>query len=570
MKIHLLPVYSKCAAPDLLARVLRGRTLPEGIHLSEHQALTLEALETPGIQVVLNAAMTGDGKSLAAYLRPLIGAAEPDEVRPAILGLYPTIELTKDQAGQFTNYQNRFGRKLRHTTLWGDRLTELAGSEHGGRAHALIEVLKQHEVLLTNPDMFIRMLNYQFRPGIFTAQEIPYSVLTNFNLLLFDEFHLFSMPQFAAAATALVYAQEHDPRSAPKALFSSATQHPALLRLIERAGLKKQIIQGSYASPGAEPAALAGEYRQILYPADLHLHQLTGDQTIESWVREHLDLITAPWRGERARAAIIVSSVATAHRIAEWLKAELTSSPLKPGGWRVEEVTGHSHGSLKADIVVGTSTIDVGIDFDINLLIFEALNVGQFLQRLGRLGRCRWNGERFPSYTAHALISAKTPWVSARLIETLRERGVEDGGIVDRPDTLHAAVEASYPTEADFAPYVQRWGALQGYHLLHVLRHELREYGSDQSGYTSLADALEPRYTRLYNLKSLRPIRSRYYRLSKGGVYERPLLEEVLSFRGSSPFQVCLWDPTRPDPADQFQVYDLFFVLKATEWTPIS
>ncbi len=570
MQIRLLPVYSKYASPELLERVLRGRRLPDGIRLSEHQALTLEALETPGIQVILNTAMTGDGKSLAAYLRPFIGTADPDEVRPAILGLYPTIELSKDQTRQFREYQGRFDRILRHDTLWGDRLTQLAGEEYGGRAHILIELLKQHQVLLTNPDIFIRMMNYQYRPGIFTLQEIPYNVLINFNLLLFDEFHLFSMPQFASAATALVYAQEHDPRYAPKALFSSATQHPSLLRLTERAGLNKRVIEGVYAPPGADPASLVGEYRQILHPADLHLHQLTGDQTIETWVREHLDMITATWRdGRPARAAIIVSSLATAHRLAEWLKAELAAHSLKPGGWRVEEITGLSHGSLDADIVVGTSTIDVGIDFDINVLIFEALNAGQFLQRLGRLGRCRWSGESFSDYTAHAIISAKTPWVSARLVEALKERGVTDGAEVDRPDTLRAAVEAGYPTEADFAPYVQRWGALQGYHIVHTLRH-IRDYGQPESAYTSLADALEDRYAHLYGLKSLRPMKGRYYRLSKAEPQERQLLEEVLSFRGSSPFQVCLWDAMRPSPQDQFQVYDLFFVLKATEWTPIT
>ncbi len=571
MKIHLLPVFSKYAAPDLLERALRGRKLPDDIRLSEHQALTLEALETPGIQIVLNTAITGDGKSLAAYLRSLIGAAASNEAKPTILGLYPTIELSRDQTRQFLDYQSRFGTKLIYETLWGDKLTELAGDEYGGRAHALIELLGHNDALLTNPDIFIRMLNFQYKPGFFTRQEIPYKVLTNFTLLLFDEFHLFSMPQFAAAATALVYAQEQYLQHAPKALFSSATQHPALLKLIERVGLTKCVIKGSYAPPGADPATLADGYRQILHPADLHLHQLTGDQTAESWVREHLEVITGVWRdGGPSRAAIIVSSIATAHRIAEWLKAELAASPLKPGGWRVEEVTGLSHGSLEADIVVGTSTIDVGIDFDINLLIFEALNAGQFLQRLGRLGRCRWNGERFPNYTAHALISAKTPWVSAKLIEELGKRGVEDGGVADRPDTLRVAVEASYPSEADFAPYVRRWGALQGFHTLHVLRHELKEPGDTESAYTSVAEALEPRYAQLYGLNRMNSVAGRYYRLLKGGTVGQQQLEEVLSFRGSSPFQMCLWDATRPDPKDQFQVYDLFFVLKATEWAPIS
>jgi CRISPR-associated endonuclease/helicase Cas3 len=563
MHVHLLPVYSKYAEPDLLARVLHGRSLPESIRLSEHQARTLEELETPGVQIVLNIAMTGDGKSLAAYLPALLPGADP----ATILALYPTIELSKDQTRQFKDYQARFDKELRYDTLWGDRLTELAGPGRDGRAYALLDLLKHHDALLTNPDIFIRMLNYQYRSGVFTAQEIPYSVLTNFNLLLFDEFHLFSMPQFAAAATALVYAQEHDPNHPPRAIFSSATQHSALLQLIKRAGLQVRKVEGVYAPAGTDPASLAGAYRQILYPTDLHLHQLTGNQTIENWLREHLDLLTAAWQdGRSARAAIIVSSIASAHRIAEWLKAELAASALKPGGWRVEEVTGLSHGSLDADIVVGTSTIDVGIDFDINLLVFEALNAGQFLQRLGRLGRVHQDSERFPAYTAHALISAKTPWVSAHLSAAFKEAGVEDGGDVDRPDTLRAAVEASYPNEADFAPYVRRWAALQGYHILHNLR-SLHDYHQD-STHTSLINALEPRYAQLYNLNTMRSLAGRYFRLSqRGGKAGQLQLEEILSFRGSSPFQVCLWDPARAGSQDEFQTYDLLNLLKAMEWS---
>jgi CRISPR-associated endonuclease/helicase Cas3 len=567
MHIHLLPVYSKYAAPDLLARVLRGRTLPEGMRLSEHQALTLEALETPGIQVVLNTAMTGDGKSLAGYLPALLPGAD----RATILALYPTIELSKDQTSQFERYRRDFEARLRFDTLWGDKLTELAGPGRDGRAGALMEKLTHHEVLLTNPDIFIRMLNYQYRPGVFTAQEILYRVLTNFTLLLFDEFHLFSMPQFAAAAAALVYAQEYDPNHPPRALFSSATQHRSLLQLIKRAGLRTREIRGAYAPAGADPASLAGEYRQILYPADLHLHQLTGEQTIERWLREHLDVLTSAWQdGRSARAAIIVSSIASAHRIAQWLKAELGAHPGKPGGWSVEEVTGLSHGSLKADIVVGTSTIDVGIDFDINLLIFEALNAGQFLQRLGRLGRVHQGSALFPAYTAHALISAKTPWVSARLIEAFKQAGVEDGDPVDRPTTLRAAVEDSYPSEADFAPYVRRWAALQGYHIVHSLR-EQRDSRKEESPYTSIADPLEGRYAQLYGLNTMRSLTGRYFRLSKHSGKDGQLqLEEILSFRGSSPFQVCLWDPTRAGSSDEFQTYDLLSLLKMAEWAFVS
>ncbi|MFM6220405.1 MAG: hypothetical protein ACKPDM_08550, partial [Dolichospermum sp.] len=59
--IQLKPVYSQTVPiPD-------GVKLPDGWCLSWHQLETLKALQDPNIDVVFNTAMTGDGKSLAAY-----------------------------------------------------------------------------------------------------------------------------------------------------------------------------------------------------------------------------------------------------------------------------------------------------------------------------------------------------------------------------------------------------------------------------------------------------------------------------------------------------------------------
>jgi len=62
--ILLKPVYSRPAQT-----LPSGITLPAGWDgLSQHQVETYEALKDPTIDVVFNTAMTGDGKSLAAFL----------------------------------------------------------------------------------------------------------------------------------------------------------------------------------------------------------------------------------------------------------------------------------------------------------------------------------------------------------------------------------------------------------------------------------------------------------------------------------------------------------------------
>jgi CRISPR-associated endonuclease/helicase Cas3 len=76
--------------------------LPPGWTLSWHQAETLKALRDPDVDIVFNTAMTGDGKSLAAYLDVMQG----DGINA--IGLYPTNELARDQEMQVQDYIEQF------------------------------------------------------------------------------------------------------------------------------------------------------------------------------------------------------------------------------------------------------------------------------------------------------------------------------------------------------------------------------------------------------------------------------------------------------------------------------
>jgi CRISPR-associated endonuclease/helicase Cas3 len=576
MQLRLLPVYSKLAEPALVETALQGRRLPDDMRLSEHQVRTLMALEDPAIDVIVNTAMTGDGKSLAAYLRSLIGppraAIGDEDALGTVLSMYPTIELSRDQKRQFDKYQELFGHLLRAQEIWGAKLTELA--EGGNRSEALLHQLQTQEVILTNPDIFNSMINYTYHTRFFSAQEIPQMVVDFYGLYLFDEFHLFSMPQFASAMTALVYAQQRFAldriHRAPKAIFSSATQNEDLFSLIRAAGLRMMVIPGSYTSQEA-PAT----HRKILELVDFHLHQLTPEQTVENWVLKNLDVIERLWResGRRqARAAIIVSSIAVAHRLAKLLREHFATSPLKPGGLRVAEITGLHRGSVQDDIIVGTSTVDVGVDFDINLLIFEAANAGQFLQRLGRLGRYHHDREPMGPCQAHAIISGKTPWISAAIAKNLGEVGVNDGDEVERPQVFRDAIVASYLAENSFRPYLTRWAGLQGSHIIDQLRNQLREKGESTSRYEAFAARLETAYGQLFLKRAdFAPIRRRYWALKKDQRSGKQIRDAVLSFRGGSPFQVGYWDASEPETtAESFTTYDLFFIVQATRWERVS
>ncbi len=129
----------------------------------------------------------------------------------------------------------------------------------------------------------------------------------------------------------------------------------------------------------------------------------------ETWLKENSDLILAQFQQyPGSKGAIILNSIAAVKRLTVFFQ-----EIFKPYKLTVGENTGLSgkgikEQSLMADLVIGTSTIDVGVDFKINFLIFESSDAGNFIQRLGRLGRHEGyekNGQiiKFEKFTAFAL-----------------------------------------------------------------------------------------------------------------------------------------------------------------------
>lgn len=555
MWIRTLPVYSKLADPAQVPPEVAQR-LPEGWRLSQHQVETYRALTGGDAEVIFNTAMTGDGKSLAAYLPVLVHDYHA-------FGMYPTIELSRDQSRQFDSYCRDFRCQTTHLSLWGAEITRLT-EEHGfdpkRRGEWLISQFKNSNVILTNPDIFNLVMNYRYRTFIHNAIELPYSLGTGYDYFVFDEFHIFEMPQIVSALTAILWLVEHNPSQAPRFVFSSATQKRLLMNMVKRAGLKQTVIEGAYATVAAP------DYRQVLHQTELHLHRLGERESTEDWLTNNIDKLVNLWQSavhRRPKGVAIVNSVASARRIARLLAQELA-----PHGITVGENTGltdleRRRTAMECDFIVGTSTIDVGVDFDINLLIFESTQAGNFLQRFGRLGRVRRNEVPFDSYQAHALLSGRTPWIFERLVDQLKQKGISEGDVVDRHQTLAQAVNDAFPSPEDFVSYARRWGVLQGAHVLEVLRD--RKKGG---AYDSLAETLEKQYSRLLNISNFKGAKGRYWGVRSKMQGGERVLDEVLSFRGTSPFQVGLWDATVDPPA--FRPYDLFFVIQAARFDIVT
>src|SRR6266436_8142713 len=88
ISISILPVYSELHPTEAIG------SMP----LLKHQVETLEAFRDPDIDVIFNTAMTGDGKSLAAYLPAF-------QEQRNVIAMYPTNELIRDQHQALPTYE---------------------------------------------------------------------------------------------------------------------------------------------------------------------------------------------------------------------------------------------------------------------------------------------------------------------------------------------------------------------------------------------------------------------------------------------------------------------------------
>ncbi len=547
ISLKISPVYSRrCQSVSI-------KDIPSEFSLREHQVKTYQAIQDPEIDVVFNTAMTGDGKSLAAYLPALVD-------KSSVLAMYPTNELIQDQLEQIRQYCKMFGRDITPECIFSDRLYKLrAELDLGSQASAIDFLAQGHEIVLTNPDIFNLIANFMYMGEHQNPDQLLQTVLDYYDVFLFDEFHIYDVSQVLSVLTAILYVieQTRETYQRKKFVFLSATPSPLLLESLERSGLRYQIIEGEYSF---EDTADKQDWNQICNPFTLHFHAV-GRQT-ETWIQNHYRELV-DWFAENpgSRGAIIVNSVAAAKRIVDFLKQRKTAGdfPLSVG-----ENTGLSRQEEKtfareqSDLLIGTSTVDVGVDFEINYLVFEALDAGSWIQRLGRLGRHSGyerdsNTVAFKNFVAHSLL----PRYVAERIE------VSD---IPKPEIDKATLIACMQNEQqekrifspvnDFQSYQRTWGWLHPAHVINTLAHpRLRD------NYDSVREELTQTYSNIFKVDIPEKVKW-YYAITQ----KQPevIQTAITRFRGESPFMCGILDETD----GCIKTYNLLWVLRnaETEW----
>ena len=561
-RITLKPIYS-CPASETPKDV----KLPDGWSLSWHQVATLEAIRDPNIDVIFNTAMTGDGKSLAAYLETLLTDF-------LAIGLYPTNELARDQETQIQEYVEKFKPdiKPRVVRLSGQELEIYAENEGLKKAAAIESRAGNSEILLSNPDIF----HYLHQGAYLTRDDSPDRLWNridkNFSLFIFDEFHVFQAPQIASVINTMLLIKNTNRHK--KFLFLSATPNKQLIERLKLAGFRckeiNPIEENKYQFPDTHSQCQqlkAQGWRQVSREISLQFISLeSSNNASETWLKDNSELILAHFQQyPGSKGAIILNSIAAVKRLTTFFR-EL----LQPHGLVVGENTGLSgkeekERSLLADLVLGTSTIDVGVDFKINFLIFESADAGSFIQRLGRLGRhdgYERKGEKikFETFTAYALIPNF-------LVERLFQGDsppLEETGIYDR-SFFRSQIEDKYRQINDFGGYYSRWGAVQSMRLCRQMGHKTikQQYEGSQKAFQAACE--EVFNTSLKKVFGRSMAWEREWQQISGKDKGNPIVEDAASFRGFSPLQCGIYDLTESNEADRFKTYDLPGILSNLE-----
>ncbi len=562
--IHLKPVFS-CPA-DVLPQ---GLKLPIGWKLAWHQVETLLALRDPDVDVVFNTAMTGDGKSLAAQLEVLQG-------NTCAIALYPTNELARDQESQTKNYVEKFklDNEPRVTQLSGALLEVYAENEGISKFAAISTKAGQSEILLTNPDIF----HYLHRKAYITKDDSPDKLYgridKDFDLFIVDEFHVYSVAQVVSLINTMLLIRVTNRRK--KFLLLSATPDERLIQKLQAAGFRCKVIdplrENKYQFPETIETQKQLEilgWRQVARSIALEFVPLEPvAKASESWLKSNAEMILAEFQlHPGSKGAVILNSIAAVKRLVPFFQ-----SVFQAHGLTVGENTGLSgqtsrEMSLMADLVLGTSTIDVGVDFKINFLIFESADAGNFIQRLGRLARHEKNaqGQRFDGFRAYALVPN---FLVGRLF--LEDDSPLVGGEhYDRP-TLNSCINSQYRQINDFRGYYKRWGAVQSLRICADLNHKTiqQQYAGSREAFQEACEVVFE--TKLRKVAGHVKGWAQEWQQFSGQKTGNPIVEDACSFRGSSPLQCGIYDETEPNEGERFKTYDLPGILGNLEielWT---
>lgn len=364
-----------------------------GWHPYVHQAVLFD--DWHNHDAFLLTTKTGSGKTQAAAL-PVIANRE------SAFFVYPTNALIKDQQRSIIELAKGMGWKP-YVYQAGEAFDKLAFNRADvvllrvdadnlekmrrdgyfrTKGQTLLDLLNlgKPTIVLTNPDtlFLILALRYGNAMAVFRS-------LSQFQTLVIDEFHLYGGVELAHLLFMLHYCRSEGFFSG-RAVLLSATPDERIGELLNQiiAPYRVQVD-----SPASHP--VVGK-RTVAHPIEL-LPIFSDGKPVRTALaqfkalRPELErLFIEKSSDDYVPMVIIFNSVMAAMYAADLLREEYHVSSEQVGEYRglMDRQLRSFEGKL---VVVGTSAIEVGVDFKCRYLVFEAGDAASFMQRFGRVGR---------------------------------------------------------------------------------------------------------------------------------------------------------------------------------------
>lgn len=346
----------------------------------EHQIDSERLIRSDGSLFLFNHSPTGSGKTIS-WLKPVL------DDRMKVIAVYPTNALVIDQKKQVDRAIERFGynpRDFHVQAITSDLLIEekeLYPDEIGLKKGQLLNrIIRKGRgrglILLTNPDILtLALKDAYYEHNIREA-------IRGVDMIIVDEFHLASIKQ-SDMLLFMMHEMSTDKRShLKKYVFLSATPNR---QIVERA--KKVELNVVELDDKSTPLS-SSEGRPVLPQLTLLLRSGAIYRTYEL-IKEDLDYFVDLCmrqlsNGNRAKTVFILDGIYEVDEIFNVLKEALEDQK-----FNVERVDGlhpATEEKLKNfDVLVSNSSVEVGIDFNVDRLVFSGYSKSKLLQRIGRL-----------------------------------------------------------------------------------------------------------------------------------------------------------------------------------------
>ena len=335
-----------------------------GFRLYKYQEEVLELSAEKNLIAI--DAPTGAGKTLAL----LLAFKRLFENEKNAMILYPTKTLIEDQKASISKLIENIGVSVDVIPVDSDRLHGyMLAKGYKTHGEALYDILSSvgPKLVLTNPDILYYILRMEFKRG-----RPIYRELAKFAGIGIDELHLYWGASLQILFTFLSLMKNK------LRLLSTATHDPTLLSLLSHLeGLTR--VKAREAEKGAKVRHEVDLTFVSIKPEGV----LYGDDEAEKIANTVISMLDQVEEEVNPRVVCIVNSLVFSEKVAEKVSEREKDVSL------INSLTPRGERNIDSKIVVGTSAIEVGIDFDTQALVFEAIDTASFIQRLGRVGRKR-------------------------------------------------------------------------------------------------------------------------------------------------------------------------------------